>query len=58
MVQSLLNMPLLKNSEGRPEIARVLPGAAIPGGEFQIYGKNFVRADRPRVTVGDMLPRW
>lgn len=47
-------MALLKNTEGRPEIARVLPEAAIPGGEFQIYGKNFVRAERPRVTVGDM----
>jgi sugar lactone lactonase YvrE len=47
-------MALLKNTEGRPEISRVLPEAAIPGGEFQIYGKNFVRAERPRVTVGDM----
>lgn len=47
-------MALLKNSEGRPEISRVLPAAAIPGGEFQIYGKNFVRDGRPRVIVGDM----
>lgn len=47
-------MALTKKSDGRPEIARVLPAAAIPGGEFQIFGKNFVRADPPRVTVGDM----
>jgi sugar lactone lactonase YvrE len=54
MVQSVLNMALLKNSEGRPEIARVHPAAAIPGGEFQIYGKNLLRGERPRVTVGNM----
>lgn len=47
-------MALLKNSEGRPEIARVQPAAAIPGGEFQIYGKNLLRGERPRVTVGNM----
>ncbi|MBI4874821.1 MAG: gluconolaconase [Acidobacteria bacterium] len=47
-------MALSRKSEGRPEITRVLPDAAIPGGEFQIHGKNFVRAERPRVTVGDM----
>ncbi len=47
-------MALTKKSDGRPEIARVQPAAAIPGGEFQIYGRNFVRADRPRVTLGDM----
>jgi sugar lactone lactonase YvrE len=54
MVQSVLNMALLKNSEGRPEIARVEPAAAIAGGEFQIYGKNLLRGERPRVTVGNM----
>ena len=54
MVQSLLSMPLTRTSDGRPEITGVQPAAAIPGGEFQIYGKNFIRAERPRVTVGDM----
>lgn len=54
MVQSVLNMALLKNSEGRPEIARLHPTAAIPGGELQIYGKNLLRGERPRVTVGNM----
>ncbi len=48
-------MPTRKDSEGRPQIARVSPVAAIPGGEFQIQGKGFVaKAPRPRVTLGDI----
>jgi sugar lactone lactonase YvrE len=44
-----------KNSDGgRPQISRVTPNAAIPGGEFQIRGKGFVSADRPRVTIGEV----
>ena len=30
------------------------PPAAIAGGELQIRGKGFVKADRPRVTIGDV----
>jgi sugar lactone lactonase YvrE len=47
-------MPLTRSSDGRPEIARVEPPAAIPGGEFQIRGRNLARGSQPRVTVGDM----
>lgn len=47
-------MALLKNTNGRPEIVRVAPAAAIPGGELQIYGKGFARGQRPRVTIGDV----
>src|SRR6516225_3422214 len=48
-------MALRKNSDGgRPQISRVTPNAAIPGGEFQIRGKGFVTADRPRVTIGEV----
>lgn len=45
---------MTRSSDGRPEIARVEPPAAIPGGEFQIRGRNLARGARPRVTVGDM----
>lgn len=56
-------MALRKDSNGRrPEIAEITPAAAIPGGEFQIRGKNFTRAERagatiperPRVLFGDV----
>jgi sugar lactone lactonase YvrE len=47
-------MALRKNSDGRPQISRVTPNAAIPGGEFQIRGKGFVSSDRPRVTIGEV----
>ncbi len=41
--------------DGRPQIARVTPQAAIPGGEFQIRGKGMAPgADRPHVTIGDV----
>lgn len=46
-------MPLLKNSDGRPQISKVLPAAAIPGGDFQILGKGFLKTQRPRVSIGD-----
>jgi hypothetical protein len=32
----------------------VTPTAAIAGGELQIRGKGFVKADRPRVTIGEV----
>ena len=43
-----------KESNGRPQISNVSPEAAIPGGEFQIRGAGLARADRPRVTIGDV----
>ncbi len=46
-------MPIFKES-GRPEIQTVTPVAAIPGGEFQIRGRNFALLDRPRVAFGDV----
>ncbi|MFN7933694.1 MAG: IPT/TIG domain-containing protein [Bryobacteraceae bacterium] len=47
-------MAIFKDAD-RPEISMVSPTAAIPGGEFQIRGRNFARADRPRVLFGDVL---
>ncbi len=43
-----------KNGEGKPQISQISPVAAIAGGEFQIRGKGFVKAERPRVTLGDV----
>ncbi len=42
-------------SNGKPHIAQVSPPAAIPGGEFQIRGKGFAAADRPRVQLGETI---
>ena len=47
-------MPLRKPSDSKPHIAKVAPGAAIAGGELQIRGKGFARAERPRVTIGEI----
>ena len=47
-------MGIRKSSDGRPQIAQVTPHAAIAGGELQIRGKGFAKADRPRVTIGDV----
>lgn len=47
-------MAIRKDSNGKPQIAQVTPEAAITGGEFQISGKGFARAERPRVTIGDV----
>jgi sugar lactone lactonase YvrE len=47
-------MPLRKSSDSRPQISQVTPPAAIAGGELQIRGKGFARADRPRVTIGEV----
>jgi len=47
-------MALRKSSDSRPQIAQVTPPAAIAGGELQIRGKGFARADRPRVTIGEI----
>jgi sugar lactone lactonase YvrE len=43
-----------KESNGRPQISNVSPEAAIPGGELQIRGAGMARAERPRVTIGDV----
>jgi len=47
-------MPTRKSGDSRPQIAQVKPAAAIAGGEFLIQGKGFAKADRPRVTIGDV----
>ncbi len=47
-------MPLRKSADGKPQISQVTPPAAIAGGELQIRGKGFARADRPRVSIGDV----
>jgi len=44
-----------KDSNGRPQISRVTPVAAIPGGEFQIRGAGLARTERPHVTIGDVV---
>ncbi|HEY1240387.1 MAG TPA: IPT/TIG domain-containing protein [Bryobacteraceae bacterium] len=47
-------MALRKSADPKPQISQVTPPAAIAGGELQIRGKGFVKADRPRVTIGDV----
>jgi hypothetical protein len=47
-------MALRKSPDSRPQISQVTPPAAIAGGEIQIRGKGFAKADRPRVTLGDV----
>lgn len=48
-------MAVRKNSDSRPLISQVSPPAAIAGGELQIRGKGFVRTERPRVTIGEVV---
>lgn len=48
-------MASAKSSPSSPEIAEVSPVAAIPGGEFQIRGRNLAGAQRPRVRFGETL---
>lgn len=48
-------MATRKQSNGRPEISRVTPAAAIPGGEFRIQGKGFQKQERPEVLIGDTI---
>ena len=43
-----------KESNGRPQISRVTPVAAIPGGEFQIRGAGLTKSEHARVTIGDV----
>ncbi|MBZ5596203.1 MAG: IPT/TIG domain-containing protein [Acidobacteriia bacterium] len=44
----------IRKDNGRPQIAQVSPVAAIAGGEFQIQGRGFAKADRPRVVIGEV----
>jgi hypothetical protein len=41
-------------SETEAQIVQVTPPAAIPGGEFQIRGRNLLRDSRPKVRFGEM----
>jgi sugar lactone lactonase YvrE len=43
-----------KSETKKPRIEEVRPAAAIPGGEFQIRGKDLAGEDRPRVMLGDV----
>ncbi len=45
-------MAFRKSSDPRPQILEVSPAAAIPGGEFQVRGKNFAGSGRASVTIG------
>src|ERR1019366_6460847 len=45
-------MAFRKSSDPRPQILEVSPAAAIPGGEFQVRGKNFAGTGRASVTIG------
>jgi sugar lactone lactonase YvrE len=47
-------MALRKSSDPKPSISQVSPTAAIAGGELQIRGKGFAKADRPKVTIGEI----
>lgn len=47
-------MGIRKDSNGKPQIAEVNPPAAIAGGELQVRGRCFARADRPKVTIGEV----
>ena len=47
-------MALRKSADPRPQISQVTPPAAIAGGELQIRGKGFAKADRPRVVIGEV----
>jgi IPT/TIG domain len=47
-------MALRKPTDHRPSISQVTPTAAIAGGELQIRGKGFAKADRPKVTIGEI----
>ncbi len=45
-------MAIRKSADSRPQILEVSPLAAIPGGEFQVHGKNFAGGGGPTVTIG------
>jgi sugar lactone lactonase YvrE len=43
-----------QSSDSAAQILQVTPPAAIPGGEFQIRGRNLLRETRPTVRFGEM----
>lgn len=47
-------MAIRKQSDIKPQIERVIPGAAIAGGELQIRGKGLAKSERPRVLIGEV----
>jgi sugar lactone lactonase YvrE len=47
-------MAFRKPLDTRPQILKVSPAAAIPGGEFQIRGKGLAAAASPRVRFGEV----
>ena len=42
-----------RKNDSRPQITSVSPAAAIPGGEFQVRGKNFAPSGSPAVHFGE-----
>lgn len=48
-------MALRKEINGKPQISKVQPEAAIAGGELYIRGRGLASLDRPQVTIGDVL---
>jgi glucose/arabinose dehydrogenase len=44
----------MNKPEPKPEISKVSPSAAIPGGEFMIQGHGFQDGQIPRVLLGDV----
>src|ERR1700674_3580610 len=47
-------MAFRKSSDPRPQILEVSPGAAIPGGELRIRGKNLAGGEWPHVRFGEV----
>ncbi len=47
-------MATRKDTNGRPVISQVQPGAAITGGELYIRGKGLANTQRPHVTIGEV----
>ena len=45
-----------KNVNGRPHIDKIVPAAALPGGEVRIVGSGLKppQLQRPRVQMGDV----
>jgi sugar lactone lactonase YvrE len=48
-------MAFKRNGANRPVIESVHPAAALPGGDVQIRGREFIRAPRPEVVIGGAI---
>ncbi len=48
-------MAFKRNGANRPVIESISPGAALPGGDVQIRGREFIRSPRPEVMIGGAL---